>query len=354
MRNNVVSISKGICIILMVYGHSGCSEVMHNFIYAFHMPLFFFLSGYCFKTKYTQEPFTFVKNKMIGIWWPYVKWVSIFVILHNFFIKIGVFYEGFVFRNSTMNYYSIRDIFIHLVNTLRFCHGELLLAGFWFLFTLFMASIMFIILIKYIHNNILIITFSFLAMITFNYFDYTLPLFHIGDKEFQALFFISIGYAFKNVAIINRYFINLGNNFLYIICLFISVFIGSQYYPSEMISLKFNTIIQYTIIAVIGSMFIYSFASRIAKNKYCSKLLTFVGDNTLTILVWHFSMFKVVSLILILLYGKDISELSCFPTISSLSLNGWNIVYTIFAVIGSLVINRIQINNIKQWNIFIR
>lgn len=36
---------KGIGIILVVIGHSGCPAYIHDFIYMFHMGLFFFASG---------------------------------------------------------------------------------------------------------------------------------------------------------------------------------------------------------------------------------------------------------------------------------------------------------------------
>lgn len=44
-RDNTWDAVKGIGIILMVVGHSGCPMVMHDFIYLFHMGLFFFVSG---------------------------------------------------------------------------------------------------------------------------------------------------------------------------------------------------------------------------------------------------------------------------------------------------------------------
>lgn len=49
-----ITITKGLCIILMVIGHSGCPVLLSKFIYIFHMPVFFFFSGY-FKTISTKE-----------------------------------------------------------------------------------------------------------------------------------------------------------------------------------------------------------------------------------------------------------------------------------------------------------
>lgn len=46
--------AKGIGIILMILGHiSNIPDIIHGWIYSFHMPLFFFISGYLFnKDKY--------------------------------------------------------------------------------------------------------------------------------------------------------------------------------------------------------------------------------------------------------------------------------------------------------------
>lgn len=51
-RNKTIDISRGIAIILMVIGHSGCNEYVRKFIYLFHMAVFFMISGYLFTPKY--------------------------------------------------------------------------------------------------------------------------------------------------------------------------------------------------------------------------------------------------------------------------------------------------------------
>ena len=47
-----IDLAKGIGIILMIIGHMpSIPSAVHNWIFSFHMPLFFFLSGYMFKKK---------------------------------------------------------------------------------------------------------------------------------------------------------------------------------------------------------------------------------------------------------------------------------------------------------------
>lgn len=55
MKNRIsyIDIAKGIGIFLVIWGHIILSGPAYNIIYAFHMPLFFFLSGFVFsKNKY--------------------------------------------------------------------------------------------------------------------------------------------------------------------------------------------------------------------------------------------------------------------------------------------------------------
>ena len=49
MKDNYISTAKAIGIILMVVGHAISQNFAYRVIYMFHMPLFFFYSGYFYK-----------------------------------------------------------------------------------------------------------------------------------------------------------------------------------------------------------------------------------------------------------------------------------------------------------------
>ena len=51
LRLKWLDIAKGITIILMVIGHTSIPDPFSRFIYAFHMPLFFLVSGFLSKKK---------------------------------------------------------------------------------------------------------------------------------------------------------------------------------------------------------------------------------------------------------------------------------------------------------------
>lgn len=65
---------KGIAIMLMVVGHSGCPSYLRNFIYLFHMGLFYYASGHFFKVKGMAGFLPYLKKKLTGLYWPFVKW----------------------------------------------------------------------------------------------------------------------------------------------------------------------------------------------------------------------------------------------------------------------------------------
>lgn len=68
---------KGIGIILVLLGHFPINGIMHMLIYSFHMPLFFFCSGLCFKPRPIVQGF---KKDVKSILIPYVFFASILVI----------------------------------------------------------------------------------------------------------------------------------------------------------------------------------------------------------------------------------------------------------------------------------
>lgn len=51
-RNDAVDIMKGIAILSVMIGHSyWCPTWLYTFIFSFHIPLFFLISGYFCKTR---------------------------------------------------------------------------------------------------------------------------------------------------------------------------------------------------------------------------------------------------------------------------------------------------------------
>lgn len=112
-RNINIDIIKGIGIILMVGGH--CGMPFTHFIYLFHMAIFFMASGYCFNASNSetmQDVLSFVERKFKGLWFPYVLWTAVFSLLHNVFIKAGI-YSPTPWSISEIGKNIIKSFFLH-------------------------------------------------------------------------------------------------------------------------------------------------------------------------------------------------------------------------------------------------
>lgn len=59
---------------------------------------------------------------------------------------------------------------------------------------------------------------------------------------------------------------------------------------------------------------------------------SFTGGYTFNVLTWHFLSFKVISILLIIIYVLSIDYLECFPTITEYALDGWWLLYTVAGV----------------------
>lgn len=70
-RDISIDIAKGICIFLMVMGHAAVPGFIFKWIYSFHMPFFFLVSGMFFNpVKYSQW-YCFLKSRVKGLVIPY-------------------------------------------------------------------------------------------------------------------------------------------------------------------------------------------------------------------------------------------------------------------------------------------
>lgn len=121
--------AKGIGIFLVVWGHFYASDTLKIVIYGFHMPLFFFLSGYLYKER-AMSFLAFVKKKSKQLLLPFLMFQAVTFLIVN----------GLTFVASK----QLDASPIKLVSEFFFLNGDL---GFnsplWFLVVLFSVEILF-------------------------------------------------------------------------------------------------------------------------------------------------------------------------------------------------------------------
>lgn len=344
--NPFITYLKAIGITLMVLGHSGSPQLLVQFIYMFHMPLFFFASGYCFKEAYLDRPGNYVWRRVRGIYWPYLKWSILFLLLHNLFFHLDLYSNAYGYKGNVSHLYSLEDIADKAWHIVIQMNGqEDLLGGYWFLNALFFGSLIAWIVLwltRKLNTSQLKQTASggvilAIFIVVMNHFTIITPILGITSRPFVVALFILIGFSFAKFHIPTFAPIT-------IICCLALTFVGSFLWPMPMNYPMYSNkpLIPYMATSVLATWSIYSLLQQCcAEEKFSKRImatLEFIGQNTLTILTWHFLSFKVVSLIIIKIYDLPIEKLSEFPVISEYAASGWWLVYFFFAMIGTCVI----------------
>lgn len=336
MRDNSISIAKAIAIMLMVLAHTQFSDYGNRLINMFHMPLFFFFSGYCMKDKYLNSTTDFFKKRIVGLYKPFVKWSVIFLIIHNLFFRLNIYNNEYGFKGHASNLYTWQELGFKFIKIITSMSGEeQLLGGYWFLKCLFISSVIGFFIIKYNKRTIIGCIFLIFLTIVLQAFDLRVPYWAIGAKDTFAAIFFYIGHSYK------KYNINLHEHFYILPLGFIAVIIGEIYWSGSLLSFKWYNVLPYTISAVLGILAVFYISKLILTSS--SKLveyITYMGDNTITVLTWHFLCFKLVNLLIILLYKLPVQKLAEFPTITEYSQKGWFVVYFFIGVLIPLLMSK--------------
>lgn len=131
-RNITIDIMKGLLIILMVAGHA--QVPIHRFIYLFHMPAFFLISGWLYKSTGNGGLF-FIKRKLKGLYKPYVKWNLICLAI---LIAFPILQQHDVALPNTLG-----SISASVIKIFAFRGRTILSDTSWFVYVLFFATIIY-------------------------------------------------------------------------------------------------------------------------------------------------------------------------------------------------------------------
>lgn len=152
-REKWVDIAKGLGIIAVVIGHSD-NKVVSQYLYWFHMPLFFALSGYLFKPLSTWSEYRI---------WSYKRFKQQLIPYASFFMLIAVISYCIRFLQGNMSFEIINKDFLGLI------YGGQLLVGFyspfWFITCLYLTQIIFaaiLVRFKSTRTQLLIIGFAYI------------------------------------------------------------------------------------------------------------------------------------------------------------------------------------------------
>lgn len=329
-RDISLDIAKGIGILLMVIGHTGCPGWLHDGIYSFHMPLFFILSGLCLSDKRIDGSIkAFVKNRIQRLYIP--------------FIKYGFFFYGIdtllsIISNGGGN---VMDILKDCALILAMIQTPALVSCYWFLAALFVSSIVTVLVLKLAKRYAFRMLWSgvlllLLIVVFFQRFNIHLSVLVSYKTPYYAAFIIC-GYLMKNSV---RKFSFKCKSLIGLICvLFCAIpFVSLNLHTSTTSATEILTIFVLSIIGSLGTILIsQDIADHTTKLANGLRLL---GERTMDILTWHFSGLRIMNVIIVLAYALSQQEIMAFPCIST---NPWYwFAYVPFAIAFSLAVGKLM------------
>ena len=290
IRENYIDHAKGIGIILVIIAHIiseanlSSLNILHKTIYSFHMPLFFFISGFCISLKPNKNFSLCNKIKKIttNLILPYIIWSTIYAFLAETILQ----------KKTILSILTTRGI-----------------APLWFLGSLAICEIIFY-TIKKIHiftknkketfNFIsicvlsLLISFLLNTNIVIEYINtkhYFFQFMYITIGRFFFSFaFLIIGYLFGKLNIITK----MRKYTLIIISILLMITTFYLTYKNNLtINLHLFEISKYTIFIItslLGSISILFFSKFIN-----NKTLNYIGQNSLGLMILHYIPFPTMS-----------------------------------------------------------
>ena len=355
-RETVISICKGIAIILMVIAHAEAPGWLCKFIFEFHMPLFFITAGYFFSLKYLNDEATFVKKRVKGLYWPFVKWAVFFLVIHNWMFDLGVLNETYGNEMGGVTHpYTWHQIQQNLWNIVTAMGGydQFLCGAFWFFRGLFVASILYLIIYKVLDSSLksarwkkaipYLICLVMLLLCAWKTHQglKVITLVQGGYRDMMGCFFFGCGFIFRQYA--DRYRRSMSRHYAAFwssIVFGIVVFLFSKYLTANMNwRSTFVQFLSLPLPAILGFLMTYNLSCWIDKHdNILKRFLVYTGDHTLYVFIFHIVSYKVVSLLKIWYYGLDPKQIGCHMVIHEHSQEDqfW-ILYTIAGVALPLI-----------------
>lgn len=276
-RIHWIDICRGIAIILVLYGHTFVSDKYSYLIFAFHMPLFFFISGLVFKQ--TSKPFTSIISKYFKqLLIPYY----IFALLTYVFALV-----------SQTTDFSLKGIGWQLFGIL-YGSGSDGMLGYnvvlWFIPCLFITKLSFAVLTKRVSQSKLIFLFLFasasIGALISNFAPWMkLPFgFEIALTGFS---FFGIGYLIKkhkynlSTFITHKWLIS-------ITALLFTILVATVNYKMSGVKVdlrinQLNNIPLFYLGAMSGIILWTTISQLIVKNAF----LEYIGRHSMVLFAWH-------------------------------------------------------------------
>lgn len=164
-RVDYIDLFRGFGILFMIMGHIDFGNIFDYYIHAFHMPMFFFVTGFFFRSKEISTA-DYIKKKLKALLVPYAAFAAFHSLVYLILYKT----------------FDIRLLYHILLNN---SDGMPITGALWFLTALFAVDVFYFLLDKYLADHdvvmgiiilLLVLLGTFIPMLTGYRFPWSLDI----------------------------------------------------------------------------------------------------------------------------------------------------------------------------------
>ena len=348
MRETKFSILKAIAIICVVLSHAGICGWLFNFVFIFHVPIFFICAGYFFNTKYLTDERTYIVHRFKGLYLPFVRWSLFFLLIHNVLFPLGILSETYGNAGGGVTHpYTWQQFSQHAWSIVSNMSGydQFLCGAFWFFRALLLASIGFLLMFKLLNRSaqlrdykhtawgVLFITLLLITWKTTTHLNLT-GVAQGGYRELMGMAFMTAGFLLKQYEVCDKL------NWKTALTSGTILLLASCFFPSSMVwNPNFTQFISLPLPAIAAFvMFTYISAWIDRHPGLIKRTFAYIGEHTLYIFAFHLVAFKVVSALKVWFYDLPWEAVGGHPVVITPANNWiWVILYLAAGVILPLL-----------------
>ena len=267
-RNNTIDVVKGIGILFVIWGHTVCPIKLY--LYIFHVPLFFLLSGYFFNKS----------NSISGVFIKKIKSLIVPFVFFLFFLRLGFILIHLISGSFT----------VELLLPWKPMYPGITIGPLWFILSLFVTTMLFSIISSFSISEkkqfLVCLIITLLGYVLFK-IRIKLPL-HI-DSSLSMMLFFYVGTLLKKKNILRKSLSHL-QSFVLSLSLLITFFIYTKFYFPEIdVSInKLNGVFLTTIVIMfLGCFMILALGDLLSRVPVVRFYLAYIGQNSLTVFAIH-------------------------------------------------------------------
>lgn len=312
--NMTLAIMKGIAIVSVVAGHCTMYKVVENYVNQYHLAVFFFVAGYFLTDKYVNSPILLIKKRFKTLYVPFILSGLAFLLLHNVLANIYI-------NDQSL---SLSQMFVGGQNLVfKLFSTEPLMGAMWFCPVLLFASIISVIVLaigRKIGRENDVPIFCLMIMTVFCG-SFSLKILCLKSPYCIWQNMIISGILFEGW-LFRKYFerfVPSNKMIMLLLFLIMSIIIGVNVKFGTLCNLQVDNVNivpawALLVAAFVGCIMVYSLSALFIDTKM-GHILSVIGNHSFSIMMFHFLAFKLVNLIICLVDGFPLTQISNFPTI---------------------------------------